>query len=162
MEHRLKTLGAYKQKRAGVLRWISEKDWGTQLAVWSAERTCLFSRLSIAPCVKMSKCAPAVLMVFFSQAARFQYSSSLFPFADNSSCTSSQHITCTSSQCEIFYRENAVNSVLRTILRYISRHMITGTASHSLKYIMRHYSSGAPEHNMSVNVCFVNASVLFK
>ncbi len=45
---------------------------------------------------------------------------------------------------------------------FISRHMITGAASHSLKYIMRHYSSGAPEHNMSVNVCFVNASVLFK
>lgn len=82
MEHRLKTPGAYQQKRAESAWMNSGKVWGTQLAVWSAERTCLFSWLSIAPGVKMNKCAPAVLMVFLSYAARFQYSSSIFPFRE--------------------------------------------------------------------------------
>jgi len=40
--------------------------------------------------------------------------------------------------------------------------MITGDASHSVNDIMQHYSSGTPEQNMLVNVCFVNANVLFK
>lgn len=151
MEHRLKTPGAYQQKRAESAWMNSGKVWGTQLAVWGVERTCLFSWLS----VKMNKCAPAVLMVFLSHAARFQYSSSIFPFRE-------QLIAYVESVWNFFYRENVVNSVLHPSLCYICRNMITGAASHSLNYIMRHYSSGTPEHNMSVNVCFVNAIVLFK
>lgn len=102
MEQHLKTPGAYEQKRAESAQMNSWRDRGTQLAVWSAERTCLFSWLSIGLGVKMSKCAPAVLLVFLSQAARFHYSSSIFPFANNSPCRSSQHVTCMTSQCEMF------------------------------------------------------------